>query len=178
MRRAGNSKSSRNNVSDSVPSPSDDKEHLLKQILNLDSASIQDLLLKILEKQKLERIPLSLFDNEIYTLNEAIVKFLHENLGLSFKEISELTVKSNKTVWQLYQNAGKKSKDRITVKEDEFLGIPLSVLADSKLSTLEIVVTYLRDEIGMSWNIIAERLHRNYKTIWTTYRRAKKKNHG
>ncbi len=154
------------------------KEHILNQIMDMDSASVQDLILKILQKQKSDRIPLSLFNNKVYTLNESIVKFLHENLGMSFKIIADLTAKSNKTVWQLYQNAQKKSKRPIKVIEDEFLGIPLEILHNSKLSTLEIVVKYLRDEIGMSWNIIADRLNRDYKTVWTTYRRAIKKYNG
>ena len=40
---------------------------------------------------------------------------------------------------------------------------------------LESITMYLKDEVGMSFKEIAKMLDRNYKTIWTSYQKAKKK---
>ena len=156
--------------------PSDlTSKKLITILQQLDQEELKSLLEKVIDRKR-EDIPLSIFDNKIFSLNEAIVKYLHENLGMSFKEISLMTVKSNKTVWQLYRNSQNKSKKRIEIKKG-LVGIPFEILRNKKLSTLELVVRFLKDEIGMSFNSIASRLNRDYKTVWTSYNRASKK-HG
>ena len=52
--------------------------------------------------------------------------------------------------------------------------LPLSIFS-SRLGMLEASCLYLRDTAGMSFNAIAGVLHRDYKTIWTSYTKARRK---
>ena len=53
--------------------------------------------------------------------------------------------------------------------------VPVSVIADRSLATLESVVEYLKEVQNLSYHQIAELLQRDDRTIWTVYNRAKKK---
>ena len=53
--------------------------------------------------------------------------------------------------------------------------IPFSIFNSKKLSTLEIVVKYLKENKSLSYHQIALILKRNDRTIWTTYQKASKK---
>ncbi len=53
--------------------------------------------------------------------------------------------------------------------------IPLSAFAADKLSVLEIVVKYLREEIKLKYSEIARLLNRDDRTIWSTYNNSRKK---
>lgn len=50
-----------------------------------------------------------------------------------------------------------------------------SIFRDRKLSVLEALVEYLKDQKKMSYHEIAVLLNRNDRTIWTVYNRSKKK---
>ncbi len=60
------------------------------------------------------------------------------------------------------------------VKEKAGIRIPISVF-HNKLSTLEVAVKYLKEELQLKNNEIAELLDRDQKTIWSTYERTAKK---
>ncbi len=53
--------------------------------------------------------------------------------------------------------------------------IPVSVLADRTVATLEAVVEYMKEKQNLSYHEIAVLLQRDDRTIWTCYHRAKKK---
>jgi DNA-binding NarL/FixJ family response regulator len=53
--------------------------------------------------------------------------------------------------------------------------IPVNIFVNRSLSILESIVIYLKSEYGFSFNEIATRLGKNYRTIWTVYKRALKK---
>ena len=53
--------------------------------------------------------------------------------------------------------------------------IPLGVLRDRRISVLESIVEYLKDEKGLTYHEIDVFLNRNDRTIWTCYHRAKTK---
>lgn len=53
--------------------------------------------------------------------------------------------------------------------------IPLSAFSNSKLSALEIIVKYLKEDKEKKYSEIARLLNRNDRTIWSTYNNAKKK---
>jgi len=55
------------------------------------------------------------------------------------------------------------------------LPIPTLIFRDRKLSVLEAMVEYLKDEKQLSYHEIAVLLNRDDRTIWTCYSRAKKK---
>ncbi|MCX6706518.1 MAG: hypothetical protein NT001_00025 [Candidatus Woesearchaeota archaeon] len=63
----------------------------------------------------------------------------------------------------------------ISGKLQEKISLPVSVLGDSKLSPLEAVVKYLKEEKKLSYHQIAEALKRDDRTIWLTYSNACKK---
>ncbi len=52
--------------------------------------------------------------------------------------------------------------------------IPVSVFR-KELGMQEAVCLYLRDEQGLTFAEMAKVLHRDYKTVWTAYSKAKKK---
>ncbi len=54
--------------------------------------------------------------------------------------------------------------------------IPASVFNTDKLSCLEIVVKYLRENLSVSLSDIAKTTSRDNRTIWTTYNNSRKKN--
>ena len=53
--------------------------------------------------------------------------------------------------------------------------IPLLVLRDRRISVLEAIVEYLKDEKELTYHEIAVMLNRDDRTIWTCYHRAKTK---
>ena len=53
--------------------------------------------------------------------------------------------------------------------------IPISVLSNRSLATLEAVVVYMKDSLNLTYHQIAELLNRDDRTIWTCYNRAAKK---
>jgi len=53
--------------------------------------------------------------------------------------------------------------------------VPLHAIADRRLSVLEAIVEYLHEKKSMSFHEIALATKRDDRTIWTCYRRAKKK---
>jgi len=56
--------------------------------------------------------------------------------------------------------------------------IPLSAFSNSKLSALEIIVKYLKENKNKKYSEIARLLNRDDRTIWSTYNNAKKKQTG
>lgn len=52
--------------------------------------------------------------------------------------------------------------------------VPISIFSKD-LSSLEIIVKYLKENLGIRFNSISKLLNRDQRTIWTTYHNAKKK---
>ncbi len=115
--------------------------------------------------------------NRKLTILESVVKYLKEEKNLSLHKISEVIGRDERNIWNIYNNAGKKYSKRFVIKKVKFW-IPVSILADSKLSALESVVAYLKKEFSLDNNEIGKLLERDYRTIWTVYSRAKKKTKG
>jgi hypothetical protein len=59
--------------------------------------------------------------------------------------------------------------------EDSHYEAPLSIFDNGKISALEAIVKYLREEKGLSFIRISRITNRSDKTIWITYSQAKKK---
>jgi len=64
-------------------------------------------------------------------------------------------------------------KGIIEKREGEIV-LPISIF-NEKLGMLEASSLYLKDKLNLSFNDIAKLLKRDYKTIWTSYNKAKKK---
>jgi predicted DNA-binding protein (UPF0251 family) len=59
-------------------------------------------------------------------------------------------------------------------KEKSEIVLPLSIF-NEKLGMLEAASLYLRDNLRLSFSEIAKLLKRDYKTIWASYNKARKK---
>jgi hypothetical protein len=140
------------------------------------SEEIIDLVNKLLKAPAKEevKVPISAFKNDYLSALETIVKYLRENLLLSFKQIASLTNRNDVALAVTYRNARKKLEEKF-VDENSPYSIPVSILKDRKLSVLENIVSYLKDTFGLAYHKIALLLNRNDRTIWTVYQRAKKK---
>lgn len=117
-------------------------------------------------------IPLSIFTRELSAL-ESICKYLKEQLHLSYHRIAELLHRDDRTIWTTYQHARKKKQIPLQIKKS--LSIPLHLFAERTLSVLETIVSYLKEQHDLSYKEISVLMHRNERTIWTVYQRARKK---
>jgi hypothetical protein len=117
-------------------------------------------------------IPTSIFSKKLGSL-EAISKYLFENKNLSLKIISKLLNRSNRNIWNAYNNSKKKFSEKLMVKES--ILIPVSICKNLDYTLLENIVSYLKDKCGLSYHKTALLLKRDDRTIWTVYNRAKKK---
>ena len=139
-----------------------------EDIINLVNKS-----LKIPVKEEV-KVPLSVFQNDQLSSLETIVKYLRENMLLSFKQIASLTNRNNIALAVTYRNAKKKLEAKFAEEISTYY-IPVSILQDRNLSVLENIVSYLKDTFGLAYHKVAVLLNRDDRTIWTVYQRAKKK---
>lgn len=72
-----------------------------------------------------------------------------------------------------YKNSVSKFNKRLDTKSDFF--VPISVFSNLKLSILESIVKYLKEESKLTYHNIAVLLKRDDRTIWTIYNRSLKK---
>ena len=150
-------------------------EYLKRQ--GLSSEEIIELVNKFLKVPVKEevKVPISVFNNDYLSSLENIVKYLRENLLLTFKQIGSLTNRNQIALAVTYRNAKNKMESRFVVEEISPYSIPVSILKDRKLSVLENIVSYLKDTFGLTYHNIAVLLNRDDRTIWTVYQRAIKK---
>ncbi len=148
-------------------------------LINLESFSKDELTLfkKFLGFLKQERgqkdtIPISIFNTELSTF-ESIVKYLREEKEYSYKKISEILKRKTGPIGVTYRNAKKKFSAKLDVSDTSIV-IPFSIFKQ-KLTILEAVVLHLK-ESDLTFGKIAKLLKRDYRTIWTVYSRARRKN--
>ncbi|PIN78776.1 hypothetical protein COV14_02160 [Candidatus Woesearchaeota archaeon CG10_big_fil_rev_8_21_14_0_10_33_12] len=121
-------------------------------------------------------IPSYTFQNRKYTILEALIVYLRERKKLSFRKISALINRDLRYTYHSYQNAKKKELTTQYTIQTKFIWIPLSIFTNRKLSALEVLVSYLKEEFSLTYHEIALLLKRDDRTIWTVYQRARKKN--
>ena len=117
-------------------------------------------------------IPLSILQNN--SSLEAMVLYLKEVLNLRFNDIAELLNRDQRTIWVTYANA-KKKKILLDLENISQLYVPLNIFTSRNFSILETIVFYLRTNYALTFNQISELLGKNYRTVWTVYKRALKK---
>ncbi len=156
-----------------------------KNNIDLDSLNSENIIKLLLEKisetkksrgliEKRKNIPLSVFKNKKLGILEAIVKYLKEECKYKYSKIAKILNRDDRTIWTTYNNAKKRSKKPLYIKESDF-DIPVEIFSKKKYSALESMSVYLRDKFELGYTDIGKMLGRNPKTIWTTYKRAKKK---
>ena len=96
-----------------------------------------------------------------------------ENKNLSLKKISVILNRSNRNIWNTYNNSKKKFSEKLVIGESVLL--PVSILENLKFTFLENIVSYLKEHQKLSYHEIGVILHRDDRTIWTVYNRAKKR---
>ena len=116
--------------------------------------------------------PVKIFNDEL-TVLESIVKYLREEKNLSFHNIANFLKRDERNIWGIYNKTKKKYSKKFVVEKSE-LEIPVSIFND-KLSALESLVYYLHDELNLKFSQIAKLIHRDQRTIWVSYSRARKK---
>ncbi|MDP1695024.1 MAG: hypothetical protein Q8L34_05800 [Candidatus Woesearchaeota archaeon] len=141
--------------------------HLLQKKYTLTT---RDLVHLLDEKDLL--IPFSIFTKKL-TILEAITKYLKEELHLSFHQIGNLLNRNERNIWHTYANAKKKFSTPFTDKTSRYF-FPVSIF-ETKLSILENLVMYAKEELKLTYHQIAVLTERNDRTIWTMYQRAKRK---
>ena len=118
------------------------------------------------------KIPISIFSTDLGPL-EVIVKFLHDNKGLSFVSIARLVGRTKQGIFQAYKSSKNKSQGTLPVTRSKF-DIPVSILAN-RYSVLECIVKHLRDNFRLKFSQIGRLISRDPRTVWVVYNRTKKK---
>lgn len=129
-----------------------------------------DDLLGLMEKVEVF-VPIGIFSSTLSPLS-SLVMYLHEKRRMPLSEVAVSLGRSYRAVWGAYKGL-RKSRTSPKIVPSEF-SIPLSAFS-RKLSILEAVVVFLRDEYGASLKETASQLGRDPRTVWTLYDRAKKK---
>lgn len=120
-------------------------------------------------------VPLSIFQDRRLTPLEAVIKYLREKRKLSYHSVASLLQRNVRDIYKTYAHAFDKSS-LIEVKSVHTLLVPVSIFADRRLSALENLVLYLKENLKLSYRQISVLLNRNERTIWTVYQRARQKN--
>ena len=130
----------------------------------------KDIAVYVQDKQDAEnRIPCSIFVRELGVF-EAIVRYLHENKGMNFKEIAEILKRSSNNVSVTYKKAIKKYPKPFEINFS--VSIPLTIFS-KRFTCFESICLYLKE--FYTFHEIGKILNRNDRTIWTIYNRALKK---
>lgn len=124
-------------------------------------------------KNKEVMIPLEIFSKKLGAL-EALTKYLKENLDMKYSEIAKLLVRDERTIWTSYSKAKKKMGVGFVVGKVG-LEMPISEFNDDRLTILERVVVYLKDEMQKKYSEISEIINRDQRNVWATYSKANKK---
>ena len=144
----------------------------LKEKYNVSENELMQLAKQPASKEIL--IPISVFEAKNLSALEIVCKYLKEELGLGYSKIAALLNRDARTIWTTYQNALSKRKERLLVKDSKF-HIPISIFVDRKLSVLESIVSYLKDNFSLRYSEISALLNRDERNIWAVYNRFRKK---
>ena len=101
---------------------------------------------KLVKKSEIQ-IPVSIFSQTL-TPFETIVKYLYENHSLKFSKIGKFLGKDRQVIWLTYKRSTQKKIEKFSEKESKYF-IPLTNLFSKNLSIAELVVFYLKKNIGL-----------------------------
>jgi len=154
--------------------------NLINTISKKHNINFQEISELLLNKEKYISIPVNIFRSSLGPL-EVIVQYL-KDIGYNFSRIAKLLSRDETTIWTTYHNAIKKGKEdikeidlkKLKLRKEE-LFVPLSIFSLRRLSVLEALCVYLRENFNLSYHDIGILLDRNERTIWTVVNRAKKK---
>ena len=135
-----------------------------------------------LSMQSEMKIPLDIIKNN--SSLQSIVLYLKEQKDMTYAQIARTLNRDQRTIWSTYLQSKKRilikknvsiTKDSQKYIDDDLIHIPLSIFSFRNLSILESIVFYLKTNLGLTLIQISNQLGKNYRTIWTVYKRAIKK---
>ncbi len=150
------------------------KEELFNEFVDFlkNKYNIKEKEISNLKKSKEIIIPVSIFNQTLSPL-ESIVKYLKDELDLSFEAIAKYLYRGKSQIIFTHKEANKKFKSKLDTKSEYF--IPISIFSNIKLSILESIVKNLKESQNLSYHNVAVLLKRDDRTIWTVYNRSLKK---
>ncbi|MFH0978185.1 MAG: hypothetical protein V1837_02675 [Candidatus Woesearchaeota archaeon] len=110
-------------------------------------------------------IPVTVFSTRLLGSFEALVKFMHENLGLRLSQISKLINRDPRTIWNAYHASQRKMPGPLQPADSTF-HLPFDVFSSRKLSVLESIVHFLEPS-GLGNSELARLINRDPRTIST-----------
>jgi hypothetical protein len=119
-------------------------------------------------------LPNTIFFDDKLAILEAIIQYLKDEKGLSYKEIGDLLERDQRNVWTVYSRVKKKGP-RKPVSGKPSLFVPITILTDRSISGFEAIVEFLKESKGLSFHDIGIMLNRDERNVWTVYHRAKAK---
>ena len=125
------------------------------------------------DAKDLSIVPVGIFAGQL-SPSEALCKYMRENLALYYKEIADLLKRDERSIWTSCNRAKEKMPGQFDIKDSKVF-IPIEIFADRKLSILENLVLYLRENTEETNYGIAKLLNKNPSMIYTIYNRAKAK---
>lgn len=121
------------------------------------------------ESSKEILIPLECFSSS-RTILQSVVLYLKDHNHLSNRRIGILLNRSTKTIWESYRVATKNTTGPTVSSGNRC--VPVSVFADAK--PLRALVVFCREILHMKNSAIAHVLHRDARTISSTYAHAQR----
>ncbi|MFC1754162.1 hypothetical protein ACFL96_12370 [Thermoproteota archaeon] len=120
-------------------------------------------------------VPVSIFATKL-SPSESLCKYLKENLELSYKEISKLLNRDERSIWTSHNRAKDKMPESFAGDQTKkSLFIPIEIFSNREMSILENLVLYLREHTDETNYGIAKILNKTPSMIYTIYNRAKAK---
>lgn len=123
--------------------------------------------------QQEQSFPVSILNKKL-TVLESAVKYLKEEQSIQLSEISRLLKRDQRNIWHAFDNSKRKHKSKLLV-DNNSIQIPAAILANPKLSALESLAAYLKENFSLSYHQIALIIKRDDRTVWTVYNNARKK---
>ncbi len=122
-------------------------------------------------------VPSSIFCDRSLSPLEAVSEHLKEIKAYNFHDSGKLLNRDERTIWTCYHRAKKKRTQHGLQKKHQLhsVSIPLFIFHDRTLSSLEVIVVYLKERKRLLYREIGLLLNRNERTIWTCYHRSQKK---
>jgi hypothetical protein len=118
------------------------------------------------------KVPVEIFTGELGGL-EGIVKYLKENMSMTYSEIGQILKRDERTIWNSYKKASEKNQNPIKLEKVR-IRIPLETFASEKLTILESLISYLKKE-GFNYAEIGRIIGRDQRNIRTIHVNAEKK---
>ena len=151
---------------------------IISELSTRYNMSQKDIINLLKKRENYITIPIYIFNNELSPL-ETIALYLHIKFDLSQTTIANILKRDHTTIWTTLNNSLKKINRSTFAKyieqKKEGIFVPVEIFAHEKLSILESISLYLKDNFDMSYHEIAISLGKDDRTIWTVINRARKK---